>query len=310
MKKSSNKKKSSIKVQDPAQTPEGKILTTDGLMDTHEYLDHAFPGRTLQEVVGQQIELALNNNNLWCNVYLRQSMSDKGYIPLLAVASMTQISCLTRDIKLIKRAVNASSELKLKRACIRKRQGWSKMVYPKPLPRSVEEGASSSEELSDPEPEPTPQPAPQSIPQPVFAVTPEKSKGKQDRVGSSGKKRGEKSGEEQEGAVCVLHGKFRSWRSLCPTGVAGEYQCKEKYQCKIGGSRSRAASMCGGGDNRSSAKKKSKTKKDRKSSQVDQGGKDSGKKAGKEKEKEKKAKPARPKEKEQVHESSIEKTST
>ncbi|KAM0915506.1 hypothetical protein ACQ4PT_010804 [Festuca glaucescens] len=67
----------------------------------------------LKKKIRSQIEFYFSENNLCCNLHLKQKMDEQGWVPLTKIANFNKVKGLTTDLGLILRSLASSTEVEV-----------------------------------------------------------------------------------------------------------------------------------------------------------------------------------------------------
>lgn len=81
-------------------------------------------------VIKDTLEYYFSIENLVKDVFLRSQMNEKGYIPLKVLSNFNRMKMLTNDDKQLLKCARAASALKVKKDCVRKKEGWHMWTFP------------------------------------------------------------------------------------------------------------------------------------------------------------------------------------
>lgn len=102
----------------------------------------------LHDKIVRQIDYYFSDENLVTDTYLRLKMDDQGWVPIEVIASFNKVSRLTNDIQLVLNALQSSEVVEVQDEKIRKKNDWSKWIFPASVPISYVSSPRSGESSS------------------------------------------------------------------------------------------------------------------------------------------------------------------
>ncbi|KAF6174326.1 hypothetical protein GIB67_040819 [Kingdonia uniflora] len=99
----------------------------------------------LRPMIARQVDYYFSNENLCRDVYLREHMDEKGWVPISVIANFNRVKQLTNDIQLILDVVRASTVVELQGDKLRRRTDWKTWVL---VPSNPSSSSPNPESLS------------------------------------------------------------------------------------------------------------------------------------------------------------------